>query len=91
MIGEITKSPLKAMELTKSFKSLNNWTTTPNTMRHLYDFINGITNEEEMLIAIELDLFTFGIISLPKTKMVSVEINFFELNSKELNFDFCMF
>jgi hypothetical protein len=58
MIGQITKSPLKAMKVLESFKSLKNWTTTPNALKHLYDFINGITNEEEeMLLAIELDLF----------------------------------
>ncbi len=64
MIGEITKSPLKAMELFKSFKSPNNSTITLNALRHLYDFINGVTNEEEeVLLAIKLDLFTVGIIS----------------------------
>jgi hypothetical protein len=82
---------LKAMEFPKSFKSPNNWTTTRNALKRLYDFINGITNEEEVLLPIELDLFTIGIVSLPKTEMVSVEINFLELNYKELNFDFRMF
>lgn len=92
MIGEITKSPLKVMELPESFKSPNSWTTTPNAMRHLYDFINGVTNEEEeVLLAIELDLFTIGIIFLPETEIVSVQIDSLEFNSKELNFDFHMF
>jgi hypothetical protein len=75
MIGEITKSPLKAMELLESFKSPNNWTTTRNALRHLYDFSNEITNEEEMLLGIKLDFFNIG-------------INFLELNFGELNFDF---
>jgi len=89
MIGEITKSPLKAMELLESIKSPNNWTTTPNALRHLYDFINGITyEEEEILLAIELDLFTIGIVSLLETEMVFVEINFLEFNFEESNFDF---
>jgi hypothetical protein len=89
MIGEITKSPLKAMELLESFKSPNNWTTTSNALKHLYDFIHGVTNEEEeVLLAIKLDLFTIGIVSLLETEMVFVEINFLELNFEELNFDF---
>jgi hypothetical protein len=82
---------LKAMEFPKSFKSPNNWTTTPNALRHLYDFINGITNEEEVLLTIELDLFTIGIVSLLETEMVFIETNFLELNYKELNFDFHIF
>jgi hypothetical protein len=89
MIGEITKSSLKAMELPESFKSPNNWTTTPNALRHLYDFINRITNEEEeVLLAIELDLFTIGIVSLREIEMVFVKINSLEFNYEELNFDF---
>ncbi len=41
-----------------------------------------------MLLAIELDLFTIGIIPSPKFEMVSIEINSLELKYQELNFDF---
>jgi hypothetical protein len=41
-----------------------------------------------MLLAIELDLFTIGIVSLPNIEMVFVDINSLELNFEELNFDF---
>jgi hypothetical protein len=77
------------MELPESFKSPNNWTTTPNALRHLYDFINGITEEEEeILLAIEVDLFTIGIVYLPEIELVSVEINSLEFNFEESKFDF---
>jgi len=36
-----------------------------------YDFVNGIIDEEEdMLLAAELDLFTIGTIILPKLKIL---------------------
>jgi hypothetical protein len=52
-----------------------------------YDFANGITNELEILLQLELELFTIGMITLlePSTLMSDVIL---EIGSEELKFDF---
>ncbi len=52
-----------------------------------YDFANGITNELEILLQLELELFTIGMITLSKrgTLMLNVIL---EISLEEFKFDF---
>jgi len=84
MIRERTKSPLKAMELPKSFKLPSSWMMTPNALRNLWVMISLM----EVLLAAKLDLFTIGIFSLLKIEMILAEVNTLEFSYEELNFDF---
>jgi hypothetical protein len=54
--------------------------------------MNGVTNEEDILLQAELDLFTIGTITLPKleigTLVLIIEVLGVDSNTKDLTFDF---
>jgi hypothetical protein len=51
-------------------KHLDNHTKHPKVLFY-YDFVNGVIDEKkDMLLVAELDLFTIGIIILPKLKIL---------------------
>ncbi len=52
-----------------------------------YDFANGIINEEEILLRVELELFTIGMITLLESSTL-VSYIALKIGSKELKFDF---
>jgi len=57
-----------------------------------YDFMNGVTNEEDILLQVELDLFTISTITLPKleigTLVLIIKVLGVDSSTKDLTFDF---